>query len=398
MGGARLRSALVIVEIALAVALVVGAGLLIRSFLALGDVDLGYSSERVLVAETAVPAKDLESSRRATAFYATVRSQLAALPGVQSVAGVRGLPSTPSRSSGGYWIEGGPGPEVQGINSPQALFTVATPGYFKTMSIPLRRGRDFSDADRFDAPFVVVVNEAFVRQSFPDRDPIGHRIACGLDSPNFMTIVGVVGDVRTVDPSRAPQPELYMPFEQHPRYATALTLVARTAASDPATAASAFSEVIRRANPDVPVRTSTMTATLSTSVATPRFRTLLVGTFAALALCLAMAGVYGVMAYTVERRTAEIGVRLALGAASRDILALVLKQGLLLAIAGIACGCALAVAVTRLLTGMLFGITAVDPLVFAAVPLLLLASAIAACAAPALRASRVDPIIALRAE
>jgi ABC-type antimicrobial peptide transport system permease subunit len=188
-----------------------------------------------------------------------------------------------------------------------------------------------------------------------------------------------------------------MPYEQHPSYATALTLVARTAA-DPATVAASFGEVIRRANGDVPVRTSKMTATLSTSVATPRFRTLLVGTFAALALCLAMAGVYGVMAYTVERRTSEFGLRLALGAAHGDILALVLKQGVALAIAGIVCGWALAFAVTRLLAGMLFGITAVDPLVFATVPLLLLASAVVACAAPALRASRVDPMIALRAE
>jgi predicted permease len=395
--GARLRSALVIVEIALAVALVVGAGLLIRSFVALGEVDLGYSTERVLVAETAVPSKNLDSAKRATLFYRTVRPQLAALPGVQLVAGVRGLPSTPSRSNGGYWIEGGPGPEVQGIRSPQALFTVVTPDYFKTMNVPLRRGRDFSDADRFDAPFVVIVNEAFVKQSFPGRDPLGYRIQCGLDSQEFMTIIGVVGNVRTVDPARAPQPELYLPYEQHPFFATALTLVARTAA-DPATVAAPFGEVIRRANPDVPVRTSTMTATLSTSVATPRFRTLLVGTFAALALCLAVAGVYGVMAYTVERRTSEIGLRLALGAAHGDILALVLKQGLALAIAGIVCGCVLAFAVTRLLAGMLFGVTAMDPLVFAIVPLLLLASAAAACAAPALRASRVDPMIALRAE
>jgi len=385
VGGARLRSALVIIEIALAVSLVVGAGLLIRSFVALGEVDLGYSTDRVLVAETSVPAKDLDTAKRATAFYRSVRPQLAALPGVQSVAGVRGLPSTPSRSSGGYWIEGGD--DVQGITSPQALFTVVTPDYFKTMSIPLHRGRDLSDADRYDAPFVVVVNDAFVKQSFPDRDPIGIRIRSGLDSPTLMTIVGVVGNVRTVDPSRAPQAELYMPFEQHPFYGTALTLVARTAA-DPTTVASSFGEVIRRANPDVPVRTSTMTETLSTSVATPRFRTRLLGTFAALALCLAMAGVYGVMAYTVERRTSEIGLRLAL----------VLKQGLALAIAGIACGCALAFAVTRLLAGMLFGVTAVDPLVFVSVPLLLLASAMAACAAPALRASRVDPMIALRAE
>ena len=212
-----------------------------------------------------------------------------------------------------------------------------------------------------------------------------------------MTIVGVVGNVPAYNPSRPPQPELYMPFEQHPFFATALTLVARTAA-DPATVAQSFGDVIRRVNPNVPVRTSSMTSSLATSVATPRFRTLLLGAFAALALALAMAGVYGVMAYTVERRTSEIGLRLALGAANGDILALVLKQGIVLAAIGIALGCALALAVTRLLAGMLFGVAAVDPIVFAAVPLLLLASAVAASAGPALRALRVDPMHALRAE
>ena len=396
-GGARLRNVLVVVEIALAVALVTGAGLLIRSFIALANVDLGYSTERVLIAETSVPARDLESAKRATAFYASVRPALAAVPGVMSVAGIRGLPSTSFHSNGGYWIEGGPGPEQQGIRSPQAVFTVVTPDYFKTMSIPLRQGRDFSERDQFEAPFVAIVNEALARQAFPGKDPVGQRIQCGLDTLSFMTIVGVAGNVRAYDPSRPPQPELYMPFEQHPFYATALTLVARTAA-DPATVAQSFGDVIRRANPNVPVRTSSMTSSLATSVATPRFRTLLLGAFAALALALAMAGVYGVMAYTVERRTSEIGLRLALGAANRDILTLVLKQGLALAAIGIVLGCLLALAVTRLLTGMLFGVAAVDPMVFAVVPLLLLASAIAASAGPALRALRVDPMNALRAE
>jgi predicted permease len=319
------------------------------------------------------------------------------VPGVLSVAGIRGLPSTSFHSNGGYWIEGGPGPEQQGIRSPQAVFTVVTPDYFKTMSIPHRRGRDFSERDQFAAPFTAIVNEALARQAFPGKDPIGQRIQCGLDSPAFMTIVGVVGNVRAYDPSRPPQPELYMPFEQHPFFATSLTLVARTV-SDPAIVAQSFGDVIRRANPNVPVRTSSMTSSLATSVATPRFRTLLLGAFAALALVLAMAGVYGVMAYAVERRTSEIGLRLALGAANGDILALVLKQGIALAALGIALGCALAFAVTRLLTGMLFGVAAVDPLVFAVVPLLLLASAVAASAGPALRALRVDPMSALRAE
>jgi predicted permease len=400
-GGSRLRSVLVVAEIVLAVALVVGASLLIRSFLALDRVDLGFGRERLLVVETSVPSRDVEGARRATAFYADVLPRLAALPGVSSVAGIRGLPTARARfgqdSNGGYWLEGGQDPGVVGIRLPQAVFTVVTPDYFKTMAIPLRLGRDFSMRDREDGPFVAIVNEALARQAFGDVDPLGRRIACGLDSSEFMTIVGVSGNVRSYDPSQPPLPEIYMPFLQHPRTATALTVIARTA-GEPLRMANAFQETIRMSNADVPVRASTMTQALSVSVATPRFRTLLVGAFAALALILAIAGVYGVMAYAVSRRTAEIGVRMAMGAAADDILALVMAQGLRLALAGIAIGCALAYALAQLLRGMLFAVAPADPLVFVAVPIALLATAAAATAVPALRAARVDPIQALRAE
>jgi putative ABC transport system permease protein len=400
-GGSRLRSVLVVAEIALAVALVVGASLLIRSFLALDRVDLGFGRERLLVLETSVPSRDVEGARRATAFYADVLPRLAALPGVSSVAGIRGLPTARARfgqdSNGGYWLEGGQDPGVVGIRLPQAVFTVVTPDYFKTMAIPLRLGRDFSVRDREDRPFVAIVNEALARQALGDVDPLGRRIACGLDSSEFMTIVGVSGNVRSYDPSQPPLPEIYMPFLQHPRTATALTVIARTA-GEPLRMANAFQERIRTSNADVPVRASTMTQALSVSVATPRFRTLLVGAFAALALILAIAGVYGVMAYAVSRRTAEIGVRMAMGAAADDILALVMAQGLRLALAGITIGCALAYALAQLLRGMLFAVAPADPLVFVAVPIALLATAAAATAVPALRAARVDPIQALRAE
>ena len=396
-GGARFRGVLVVAEVALAVALVVGAALLVRSFVALGRVELGYASDRVLVVKTTVPARDEASARRATMTYAALIPTLGAIPGVTSVAGIRGLPATATHSNGGYWLEGGPGPEVAGVQAPQAVFTVVTPNYFRTMTIPVSRGRDFSDRDQDDAPLVAIVNEALARQAFPGIDPIGRQIMCGLDTPRFMTIVGVVGNVREYDPSTAPLPELYMPYRQHPSFGTALTLVARTG-GEPMTLANAFRDAIRTADPDVPVRATTMTETLSASVATPRFRTLLVGTFAALALALAIFGVYGVMAYAVSRRTAEIGVRMAMGAASGDILRLVMGQGLRLALSGIAIGCALAYALAQLLRGMLFAVAPADPVVFVAVPLALILTAAAATAIPALRASRVDPMQALRAD
>jgi hypothetical protein len=320
------------------------------------------------------------------------------VPGVTSVAGIRGLPAARSRfgheSNGGYWLEGGQDPSVAGVRLPQAAFTVITPDYFKTMQIPLRRGRDFSVRDRYDAPFVVIVNEALARQAFGDADPIGRNLACGMDSPKFMTIVGVAGDVRSSDPSKQPGPEIYLPFEQHPVTATSLALVARTA-TEPMTVANTFREIIRSVNGDVPVRTSTMNDALSISVATPRFRTLLIGVFAFFALALAVAGVYGVMAYAVSRRTSRLvshGDGGGLHSQAGD------GAGLRLALTGIAIGCALAFALAQLLRGMLFAVAPADPVVFVAVPLALLATVAAATAVPALRAARVDPMQALRAE
>jgi putative ABC transport system permease protein len=396
-GGARFRGVLVVAEVALAVALVVGAALLVRSFIALGRVELGFATDRVLVVRTTVPARDVDDARRATMTYASLLPRLSTIPGVVSVAGIRGLPGTSTHSNGGYWLDGGPGPEVAGVQAPQAVFTVVTPAYFRTMSIPLTRGRDFSEGDQFDAPFVAVVNEALARQAFPDLDPIGRRIMCGLDSLRFMTIVGVVANVREYDPSVAPQPELYLPYLQHPAYGSALTLVARTSV-EPLTIANAFRDTIRTADPDVPVRATTMMETISSSVATPRFRTLLVGAFAALALALAIAGVYGVMAYAVSRRTAEIGVRMAMGAGAADILRLVMGESLRLALAGISIGCALAYGLAQLLRGMLFAVAPADPMVFVIVPVALTATVAAATAIPALRAARIDPMTALRAD
>jgi predicted permease len=305
---------------------------------------------------------------------------------------------TSVRSNGSYWLEGGPGPDQTGVNAPEAVLNVVTPDYFRTMRIPVKRGRDFAENDRADAPFVAIVSEALVRESFGGRDPIGHRIQCGLDSLAFMTIVGVVGDVRTYGPARPPQPEIYMPFEQHPLPSTVLTIMARTAAPDPLALTETLRRVIHARNPEVPMKASTMERTLLDASAAPRFRTFLLVVFAAVALLLAVAGVYGVMAYTVSQRVPEIGVRVALGASPADIMRMIVGQGARLAAVGLGVGLVLALAASRLLQGLLFGVTARDPLILAAVTALVTSAALAACYIPGRRALRVEPTVALRAE
>jgi predicted permease len=284
------------------------------------------------------------------------------------------------------------------VRAPQAIFTVVTPDYFRTMRVPIVRGRDFTDGDRLDAPFVAIVNEALAREAFPNQEVIGRSIRCGLDSPEWMTIVGVVHDVRTWGPTRPAQAEIYMPYEQHPGPATALNIVARTGDVDPMAIGSTIARRIRERSPDVPVKIDTMEGTLTTAMATPRFRTFLLVTFAVVALVLATAGVYGVMAYTVNQRVPEIGVRMALGAAPGDVLGLIMREGVALTIAGLVIGVVLALAGSKLLSGLLFGVTPRDPLVLAGVVLVVAATALTACLVPGRRALRVDPMVALRAE
>jgi putative ABC transport system permease protein len=395
--GGWARNAFVIAEVALAVVLVVGAGLLGRSLVALAEVDMGFSPERLLVLRTSVPVSGMDDAPRATAFYRELLPELRATPGVTAVGGVTSLP-TAVRSNGGYWLEGGPGPEQTGVRAPQAIFNVVTPDYFTAMRIPLKSGRDFADRDQRDAAFVAIVNEALVREAFPGQDPIGRRIQCGLDTLEFMTIIGVVADVRTRGPARPAQPEIYMPYEQHPAPASAMTIVARTAVIDPLALAETMRRKIRELNPDVPAKAETMDMTLEMASATPRFRTFLLVVFAGVALLLAVAGVYGVMAYTVSQRVPEIGVRVALGAAPADILRMIVGQGAKLAGVGLVVGIALALAASRLLEGLLFGVTGRDPMILAGVTVLMAAAALGACYIPGRRALRVEPMTALRSE
>jgi putative ABC transport system permease protein len=392
----RIRNALVVAEIALSVVLLAGAGLLVRSFQALLNVDNGYRPEKLLVAETSFPTSGMEGRERAVRFYKDLIADVRGIPGVSAVGTARATPGSVS-SDGGYWIDRLPAPNERTVNAPQAVFSVIGPGTFDALGIPLKMGRDLSDSDTGDAQFTAVVNETLAKKSFPGQNAIGHEIFCGLDSMKGMTIVGIVGDVRQYGPASKPLPEIYMPYPQHPGYATALNLIVRTP-SEPL----AMSETLRRKihdhSSDVPAKFTTMEASLAQNVAAPRFRTLLLGILAGLAVCLAMAGVYGVMAYVVSQRSNEIGLRMALGASSRDVLRLVLRHALTLAAAGLTLGLAGAMAATRLLSSLLFEVKPTDPVTYAAVAVLLGIVALAASYIPARRASQVDPAIALRQE
>jgi putative ABC transport system permease protein len=398
----RMRSALVVAEVALSVVLLAGAGLLIRSFFALQTAALGFRPEKVLVMSASVPVRrafstaplDLESAKRATRFYRDLLVEVGSLPGVLNVGATMAAPPD-TASNGGYWIDSLP--KELSVSAPQAVFSVVAPGTFGTLGIPLRSGRDFNDGDIYDAPFSAIINEALAKASFPGEDPIGHSIYCGLDSLNPMRIVGVVGDIRQDGPAHPPSPEIYMPYQQHPEPASDLSVLVRTP-FDPTSLAGAMREKVAMLSPDVPVKFTTIEASLTENVATPRFRTLLLAIFAGLAVCLAMAGVYGVMSYVVGQRANEIGLRMALGASRSDVLGLVLRQAALLTVVGIVVGLAGAAAATQLLASMLFGVRASDPMTYIAVIAALALAALTASYIPARCAMRVDPMVALRYE
>ena len=394
-GTLRVRGALVVAEIALSVILLAGAGLLVKSFIALDNVALGFRPEHVLVMDTSVPASGLEGRLRAARLYGALLGDISHLPGVLAAGATMALPGQ-ACCGGSYWIDHLP--QQFGANAPNAVYSVVAPGTFAALGIPLKAGRDFNASDTYHAPLTAIINEALARQSFPHQDPIGRAIFCGLDTNKPMKIVGIVGDVRQYRPAQRPEPEIYMPYDQHTRSAgTSLSVVVRTTVRPDGLVGTLRREVYER-SPEVPVRFSTLEDAVSENVAAPRFRTLLLGIFAAIAVCLAMAGVYGVLAYTVGQRTNEIGLRMALGATPASVLRLVLWQGLVFAGLGLAFGLAGALAATRLLTSMLFEVKPDDPIIYVGAAVLLGAVALAASYLPARRAAKVDPMVALRHE
>jgi predicted permease len=392
--GRRTREALVVVELALAVVLVATGTLLVRSLIALQHTPLGFQPDRVLLMQATAPPR-VEDWSNSRGFFQGLLADLRQVPGVTAAGAMMGPPGR-TRSDSGYWIDRMP-KESPLTSARPALMNVITPGAFAALRIPIRRGRDFHEGDRGGAPHTAIINEALARAAFRGQDPIGRAIVAGYDSSEPMTIVGVVGDVRQYGPAREPQPEIYMPYQQH-FYGGATMYVVVRASGDPAALAPTVERKARDRSSDVSVRVLTMDALLAEHVATPKFRAWLLGLFAAIALCLAMAGVYGVMAYVVGQRSKEIGVRMALGASARSVLWLMLGRGLKLTGIGLALGVLGAIASARLLSGMLFEIEPRDATTYAGVIAALGLLSLLATYIPARRSTKINPILALREE
>jgi len=402
LGSSRLRNGLVIVQIALSFMLAIDAGLLFRSFVALTDTPLGFRTDGVLVAYAHAPARGslldksgLDDYLRVGQLFDDLFARLRRIPGVSAAAGAMGLPTGQYDSNGAYAIEGKQTFGGDFRKLPSAGFRLASPGYFRTMAIPVVRGREFDDGDLYQRPFVAIISESLARQGFGADDPIGHRIMCGLDSDKWMTIVGVVADVRQASPAAQPGPELYMPLRQHPYSANEVQIVVRTSVA-PESLIAGVRQAVRSMSPEVAMKFTTMEASVNDSIAAPRFRMTLVTSFATLALMLAVAGMYAVMSYVTSQRTAEFGLRVALGAEAGDVVRLVLRGAARLVAIGVALGLAMALATSRVMTAMLFGIKPIDAQTYAGVLLVAIPLVILAAVVPAIRAARVDPMIALR--
>jgi putative ABC transport system permease protein len=397
-GGTRTRKILVVTEMALAVVLLAGAGLLMRSYQQLQHVNPGFNPDHVLTASVSLPSAKYPQVSDDGRFTSALVDRLAATPGVSGAAVAFGLPFSVGFNASTSFRRRG---EADSADSPSAGMRIVTPDYFRMLSIPLRAGRAFSAHDDATGPEVAIVNQEAARRFWPGADPLGEQIHVSVnltsgERSGQKTIVGVVGDVKYGGLDAAAQPEIYLPYEQH--RLDAYTVVLRTS-EDPLSLAPALRREVAALDPELPVAdVQPMTALIGSSIAERRFTMLLLAAFAAVALVLAAIGIYGVLAYVVGQRTQEIGVRLAIGAAPRDVVAMILREGMVLAATGLACGLAGALAATRALASLIFGVTTTDPITFAAVGVTLGGVALLASYVPARGAARVDPMAALRTD
>ncbi len=393
--GKRLRAVLAVAEVASALVLLIGAGLLVKSFIQLQNVQTGLRPENVLTMRLTLPATKYDTNQKATDFHRQLLARVAALPGVEAVGEVNMLPVQSFGTNGTIQVEGQPPDPPE--RAPLVEFRAASPGYFGALGIPVVAGRNFEARDDENAPPVAVVNQTFAKRFFPNEEAVGKRIRMG---ETWMSIVGVVGDVKQGGLTRAVSPEMFAPYTRPlwPGMTQNMSLVVR-AQGDPAALAPAIKREVLSVDPNQPVYSVyTMEQVLERSVSGRRLNMLLLTIFAVLAVTLAMIGIYSVMSYLVTQHTREIGIRMALGAQPRDVLRLILGQGLWLALLGVVLGAVGALALTRLMSNLLFGVTATDPLTFVVGAALLLLTALLACYIPARRAMKVDPLIALRYE
>jgi putative ABC transport system permease protein len=404
-GRTGLRNALVASEFALALVLLIGAGLMIRTLTALQRIDPGFDPRNVvsmIVSTAGTPAADTE---RHASFYVNSLARVRALPGIESASYINHRPFDGDMWGFAFRLEGAPHPRPG--DWPGATYRVVFPGYFATMRIPILRGRDVTETDRLGTPGVVLINEFMARTHWPGLDPIGRRIT--LDDSSWLTVVGIVKDNVRESLSAPHEEEMFLPFAQQPRYLKGLgasrtvTLVARVACPRVECDASAYVapilNTIRSVERNAPISSVvTLSALARIATAESRFYVLLLATFAAIAVVLAAVGIYGVMAYAVSRRTHEIGIRIALGAEPGSVMRTVVGEGLSMASAGAAVGLATALGLTRLMRGILYGVSPLDVWTFVAVTALLVAVALVASLVPARRATRVDPLVALRSD
>jgi putative ABC transport system permease protein len=399
--GKRIRSLLVVTEVAVSLVLLVGAGLLVNSFVRLRGVDPGFKADNLLTMSVVLPRGRYPNQERRTAFYKDLIARVGALPGVRSAAVTSWLPLAASQGDSiGIIPEGHPAP-LPGQGEPPSVVTrVVSPDYFRTMGIRLLQGREFEEGrDRVDSPVVVLVSEAFARRFWPGESAVGKRVNPGdpNEPADWCEVVGVVRDVRQFELASEPKPQMYFTYAQADIFLPRHLVVGTD--TDPLAIAGAVRRTVWEVDAEQPVSdVSTMKDVLSESLSRERFSMLLLGLFAALALLLAAVGLYGVMSYTVAQRTREIGLRMALGAQRRDVLRLVVGQGLKLVAAGVVLGLVASLALTRLMASLLYGVSATDPATLVTISLVLVAVAALASYIPARRATRVDPLTALRYE
>jgi putative ABC transport system permease protein len=395
-GSHRLRNALVVAETTLSLVLLVGAGLMLRSFGRLLAVNPGFRPERVLTLRVPMPPA-ITDEKQQPAYYTRMLDRLRLLPGLTSVGLIAPLPLADVDANSTFVVEGHVPP-----NGERQLVKLRSvnPGYFRAMGLTLRAGRLFDDTDTADAPRVAVISDSLARKYFPNENPIGRRITGSTEGKGpFTTVIGVVNDVRYIELGAPFEPEMYRDYRQFFFAPFAMTLVLRTQSADPMQVAATAQREIRAISPDQPVNdVRPMERVISENVSQPRFYTVLLGVYAAIALLLAATGLYGVLAYTVSQRLQEIGIRMALGASAGNIVRMVIGHALLLVSTGLVLGLAGSWALTRLIATQLYQTEATDPATFAAVSLIMAAVALAATWIPAQRAARVDPIIALRCE